>query len=277
MSKTHENLREIHNIGVRTREMILTPQNCPPLPRLGIPLAGISEAGPGFHFVRREPSIAQVLVTLSGEGEVWVDGAWQRCQAGQAYLTPVGVFHAYRAIHSHTAWTVGWVTYQRPSDVVPGNIPLLRDVEPELLATTLRGLYHEATQEGDLALLDEWSNLVHAYARRLARPSVIDRRLDTLFSLVSADLSHPWTLTELADRACLSGESLRRLAHERYGISPMAQLTNLRLRHAATLLSTGHYNVEQVAFRVGYANPYAFSAAFKRHYGKTPSQMRPTR
>ncbi|MGH3776903.1 MAG: helix-turn-helix domain-containing protein [Pseudonocardiaceae bacterium] len=39
-------------------------------------------------------------------------------------------------------------------------------------------------------------------------------------------------------------------------------------------LRTGHLTLGQIAERTGYASPYAFAAAFRRHHGQPPGQWR---
>ena len=43
-------------------------------------------------------------------------------------------------------------------------------------------------------------------------------------------------------------------------------------RRAAALLASESYTVDAVSRLVGYDSPYAFSAAFKRHMGISPSE-----
>lgn len=54
----------------------------------------------------------------------------------------------------------------------------------------------------------------------------------------------------------------------------MSYLTCWRLCLAADLLRTTDHTLASVARQVGYANPYAFSAAFQRFYGVRPGQHR---
>jgi AraC-like DNA-binding protein len=46
------------------------------------------------------------------------------------------------------------------------------------------------------------------------------------------------------------------------------------MRHAASLLASDFYTIETVAQKVGYDNPFAFSTAFKRVMGVSPSAYR---
>ena len=54
----------------------------------------------------------------------------------------------------------------------------------------------------------------------------------------------------------------------------MNQVTYLRMRHAATLLSESDLKLEAVADAVGYANPFVFSNTFKKCTGWRPSEYR---
>ena len=135
----------------------------------------------------------------------------------------------------------------------------------------------------DPAALESWVSLVSVYTRRLMRAAAGngdeggagDVRLLRVFEKVTADFAYPWTVDELAHRAGVSGEHLRRLCQAEWGCGPMRRVTELRMRHAASLLSTGAYTVERAAAQVGYDNPFTFSAAFKRLLGRPPSAFCP--
>jgi len=55
---------------------------------------------------------------------------------------------------------------------------------------------------------------------------------------------------------------------------PMTYLAGWRLARAADLLRGTDEPVEAVGRRVGYANPFAFSTAFRRRYGVPPRSYR---
>jgi len=56
------------------------------------------------------------------------------------------------------------------------------------------------------------------------------------------------------------------------GQTPMLALRMRRLREARDLLATSNLSVKEVAYAVGYTSPIAFSAAFKREFGRSPSE-----
>jgi AraC-like DNA-binding protein len=280
MLNINSNLREMHIIGTQTRERMVSAQICSSLARRGIYLVGISEASASFYFSRPAPLFCQILVCLSGSGLLYSSGEWLRCEPGMAYLTPPGKPHAYRCLPDGGVWEIAWVIYRgatgdRTDPLSHLEIPLVTEVNPEPLAAVIRGLYDEAMNgAADSVILEEWASLLDAQARRIAQPSGMDTRLRRLWASVAADPARSWGIDELAEKAAMSGEQLRRLCHRDLRRSPMRQVAFLRMRHGASLLASDFYTIETVAQKVGYENPFAFSTAFKRVMGVSPSAYR---
>ena len=83
-----------------------------------------------------------------------------------------------------------------------------------------------------------------------------------------------WTVAGLAAEVGLSRAALARRFHDAVGEPPMSYLTGWRLALAADLLAEPGATVLAVSRRVGYASPFTFSAAFKRAYGRSPTEHR---
>ncbi|MFD7238903.1 AraC family transcriptional regulator [Streptomyces syringium] len=89
--------------------------------------------------------------------------------------------------------------------------------------------------------------------------------------------ARPWTIAALAAGSGVSRASLAKRFTELVGEPPLAYLTGWRMTLAAELLAEPEATVSGVARRVGYADGFAFSAAFKRERGLSPSAHRATR
>jgi AraC-like DNA-binding protein len=92
--------------------------------------------------------------------------------------------------------------------------------------------------------------------------------------LLHEDPAYPWNVTELADRVGVSRASLARRFTALVGEAPMSYLTGWRITLAADQLRSTKDTVETIARRVGYANAFALSVAFKRVRGITPTAHR---
>jgi AraC-like DNA-binding protein len=99
---------------------------------------------------------------------------------------------------------------------------------------------------------------------------VVSRALELIHGAPDAT----WTLESLAQQARSSRSALSRRFSQALGESPMSYLTCWRLCLASDLLQKTDEPLAAVAKRVGYANPYAFSAAFHRHHGVRPGAHR---
>lgn len=101
-----------------------------------------------------------------------------------------------------------------------------------------------------------------------------DPRLSRALSAIHADAAHPWTVPELAAASGLSRAGFARSFQQALGQPPMRYLTDWRMTLARDQLRTGESTLAQIAARTGYASPYAFAAAFRRHHGRAPGQWR---
>ncbi|HEY7242924.1 MAG TPA: AraC family transcriptional regulator [Xanthobacteraceae bacterium] len=93
-------------------------------------------------------------------------------------------------------------------------------------------------------------------------------------TLLHARPSRAWTLEELASEAAASRSALADRFTHLVGCPPMQYLTQWRMQMAAKRLADPTAKVAAVAHEVGYESEAAFSRAFKKHVGRSPSQWR---
>lgn len=272
-----KDLRETHHLGPSTREWVEVSERDAGHGLHHTRFTGCTEAGAGFRFVRHAPWFAMVLVTESGEGLVWIDGAWQSCRAGSAYLTAPHTPHAYHIKPGAGTWRLHWAIYRDDAllpSLEPGRPPRLVPVEATAFRHAVEGLCHEKSTRSDPAVLGLWAALVDHSVLRLLDAGRSDPRLDRLWLAIRGDLGGHWNLRRMARTAGLGEESLRRLSQRHLGLAPMAQCTRLRLQAAADFLRHSDEKLDALAARFGYADAFSFSTAFRRHWGLPPSQYR---
>jgi AraC-like DNA-binding protein len=89
-----------------------------------------------------------------------------------------------------------------------------------------------------------------------------------------SDPARRWTVADLASSASVSRSLLDERFRQVLGRPPIRYLTDWRMHTAKGLLSSTELTVAQVAQRVGYESVEAFSRAFKRALGRSPSAWR---
>jgi AraC-like DNA-binding protein len=93
-------------------------------------------------------------------------------------------------------------------------------------------------------------------------------------TLLHARPMHAWTLEELASEAAASRSALADRFTQIVGCPPIQYLTQWRMQIAAKRLAEPGVKIAAVAHEVGYESEAAFSRAFKKLVGRSPSQWR---
>lgn len=81
-------------------------------------------------------------------------------------------------------------------------------------------------------------------------------------------------ISDIVRRLNTTAGTLERLFRSHLGTTPRAYLTGLRMQTAAELLRNSTLRIGQIAERVGYGDPLAFSHAFRRVHGTSPRAFR---
>ncbi len=263
--------------GPRTRRWVVEARECVEMTTHRIARLGMDEALPPYRRVRMTPAGSFVLACVSGEGEIMLDGRWQRVKPGMVCLAPPRVLNAFYA-RSRERWRFAWVRYDEPSFVMPvvgAASPVMPAAHADEIVRIMSGLRAEWDGEREPRMVHHWLELLHATIQRIAQPwRSREPRVAKLWANVEQDLMRDWTLAELAHRSHCSPEHLRRLCTKELGRSPMQHLTCLRMERARSLLESGGDKLEVVAANVGYANAAIFSRVFKRWVGVAPGEYR---
>jgi beta-xylosidase/AraC-like DNA-binding protein len=100
------------------------------------------------------------------------------------------------------------------------------------------------------------------------------RRITQVVQRIEANVSRRISLGEIARAEFVSEAWLSRLFKKEVGVSFMRFITELRLKNAREALIATSKPVHQIAMEQGFANNRQMIDLFRRHYGKTPSQLR---
>jgi len=241
--------------------------------------------GPEPYTVTSEPGVAPQVVIHPG----------QRCQTAEGVdlgeLMSLGVRTwgtsptGASVLLTGTYETAGEVS-QRLLDALPRVVVLeAGSWECPYLAVLAEEIQKD--EPGQAAVLDRLLDLLLIAALRawFARPDADapgwyaagrDPMVGRALQLIHHQPAEPWTVASLAAAVGLSRAALARRFTELVGEPPMTYLTSWRLALAADLLREPGATVAAVAPQVGYASPFALSAAFKRVRGVSPKEHRRT-
>ncbi len=105
-----------------------------------------------------------------------------------------------------------------------------------------------------------------------------DPQITTVLQAIHEKPAHAWTLAGLAARASMSRTSLATRFRELLGTSVQAYIARVRMVTAAAMIEHPQRpKLSRVAAEVGYGSEAAFSRAFVREMGVSPTKLRAPR
>jgi AraC-like DNA-binding protein len=186
----------------------------------------------------------------------------------------------------------GWLTdhplpqplHQRLTDTA--QVTMFQQQIPAALKLPLAQL-RDRTWQGSMSRLyaeAKVMEIVALYAQHLAAETPSDQpnlthddieRLHQAKAMLLSRLDDPPSLTELARAVHLNEHKLKLGFKAVFSTTVFGMLYDHRMAQARDLIESRCYSITEVVLQVGYRSPSAFSAAFKRKYGVTPSDMQP--
>ncbi|TMQ18339.1 MAG: AraC family transcriptional regulator [Deltaproteobacteria bacterium] len=217
----------------------------------------------------------QLTFATRGHLEVITDQARHIVPADRAVWVPAGTQHAevMRAPISMRSIYISRLSPAGPGRAASDQVrtiavtPLLRELI--LHISRIGALDRREPEQARLVgvLLDQ---LAAARDVSLALPSPRDPRARRFAELITRDPGNDASIARLARKAGASLRTIERCFLRETGVAVGDWRRRVRLFHALRLLEDGA-SVTQVALDVGYASTSAFSQAFTRQFGRSPT------
>ncbi|MGL1957957.1 MAG: AraC family transcriptional regulator [Colwellia sp.] len=244
----------------------------------------IGKTGTGEFFDLKcidKTGVHYLLATKSGAGKIRLENGEHLIGPGSITILPVGTPFLYELADEH--WSMCWLLlhdcpqfqyiHELSASVFPSDKakPLYKTM------SLLRDFNHVSGQHQTDIITGIIDVLIYQIAQSLYKNvnlTIQQRKFKTLIQSVKKQLQYPWSVAELAAKIHISEPQLYRLCKQETGFSPLKLLTKYRLEYACNLLRYTNYNLEQIAFSIGYADSIGFAHRFKLFYGISPGKWR---
>ncbi|RHW18491.1 AraC family transcriptional regulator [Sphingomonas gilva] len=236
-------------------------------------------------------SLTSIKLVLEGEEIHEVDGRAHIVRPGQMLIVDRGA--EYRAMLRRNVTTMGFCLYlpgpvgePQPESPLLGRALILSSEASRLGALVRQhgARLHQSLdpdaadpvlQEVRAALNDTLvaaaGNMARIDAKKASTRHEVMNRLEIARAYLHGHLGRSVPLPELAGVAGLSGFHLVRYFSAVYGLPPARYHRKLRLENAARMLTGSHTSATEVADSAGYGDLSAFTHAFTREFGMSPS------
>jgi len=209
----------------------------------------------------------EVRRALAGTFMVWKPGSHQRYGNDQAGFAHSWI-HLDGALVRHLVVSCG-IALDTP----------VQGMDAARFEHWLGSIHFECTQPvpPDRRIVENLvSNLVFDIHRstRAAAAAAIPQEFLSAREHIDTHYAEPLSLGQLARLVNLSPQHFCSRFRAFFGVSPVKYAIRVRMAQASYLLLDRNLRVNEVARRVGIEDVYYFSRLFKRHFGRSPSDLR---
>lgn len=107
--------------------------------------------------------------------------------------------------------------------------------------------------------------------------ALADRRIAAALGLLHSQMARNWTVEDISAAVGMSRSAFAMHFKQRVGRAPLDYFRYWRMMKARSSLASGRVNIAALAEGLGYSSQAAFTQAFRRQFGCTPTAYRPPR
>ncbi|BFL48512.1 AraC family transcriptional regulator [Lactonifactor longoviformis] len=246
---------------------------------------GCQKCPPGYSFgpIIRNNFVLHYI--LNGAGTLFLDNKVYAVSSKQIFVLPPNLLAYYEGDHDNP-WNYIWIHFNGRkalellhkagiSNESPVFIPTSPSTELEdCMVEILRHNNEEYICIGNLYRLFQY--MINTTSNR---PAVEEKDksltyIKDVINFITKKYSEPIKVQDIADFCGLDRSYLSKLFKHATNYTPQEYLIFFRMRKATQLLKDPNIPIQNIAYSVGYNDPFAFSKIFKKEIGVSPTQYR---
>lgn len=227
----------------------------------------------------------QIVIGLTGQAEFDVSGVGNFIGQGQGCVVTASTEHAFGGVGKSDILVLNMLAEKQDDFLVHERLDelgrkdiyfqldasiqqLIKMLTVEMLESPENDLLSRACNEMVLALLQKHMKSYHA----LQRESRMD--LEGVDRYIDSHLSRKISVSELASSVFLGESQFHMLFKEQTGVTPHQYVLTKRIDAAKVLIEAGNLSLGHIAELTGFSGQSAFTHAFSRIQGLSPSQYK---
>jgi AraC family transcriptional regulator, arabinose operon regulatory protein len=238
------------------------------------------------HYRRRISSIDEniLIYCISGSGTIQIHDTSFFIEPYTYFVIPAGQSHIYWA-SENDPWSIYWIHFGgakchrfekyfgRPimikacvSSRFDDHIKLFN----EILTALGLGFSKENIEFANLTFPSLLASFFYLETYRASKGFQSKNPVDQAIFFMQENLNKSIKIQDIANHVQLSESHLSKIFRNKTGSSPFDYFINLKMQEAIRLLTNKSLRIKEVAFSLGYEDPFYFSRLFKKHIGKSP-------
>lgn len=222
--------------------------------------------------------------TVSGAGEIEIQGITYPLKQGDAFMVDIPGDHCYRLPLSSPEWEILYLELSKEAlpflrQVMTLSGPVFKVPDSSPVIELAWSIYKKAI-DNQIQDAYENSSLTYQWLMELTRHVSQNRiqpaslKIEQCKQFIEQHYMEQIGLKEMAEVAGQSKYHFSREYERRLGITPVRYLTEVRLAHAVKLMMSTESNLEEIAQKSGFSNANYFGKVFRKYMGVSPGIFR---
>lgn len=243
-----------------------------------------------YHFRERKNGANQHILIYCESGKGWIkyDGEKRFIERNQVFILPAKEAHTYGA-DTQDPWSIYWIHFKGDDTDLFSSLIGKKTITDESHSSRPNDrfmLFEEMFQNLEMGYSPENLEYVsYCLTYFLASIKYITqfREIKNVkeMDMVQKSIHHMKNnleinleLEDLAQHVGYSPSHFGNLFHKKTSYSPMGYYNQLKIQRACSFLQFSDLKIKEIAFRLGYYDPFHFSKSFKKETRLTPKEYR---
>lgn len=243
-----------------------------------------------YHFRKRIDGASENILIYCEKGQGWVEHKDETyvLRENNAFIIPAHEGHAYGA-DSRNPWSIYWIHFNGKNvhmfSSILGKPLVLKDSDNSRYSdrfTLFEDMYQnlemgynpDNLEYISFCLMHFLASLKYLPQFREIKNVKVDDVVQQSIYYMKDNLENKIVLKDIATAAGYSSSHLTTLFSRRTSFSPMEYYNQLKIQRACAYLQFSELKIKEIAFRLGYYDPFHFSNSFIKEMGITAKEYR---
>ena len=241
------------------------------------------------HFRKRSKgALEDILIYCEkGKGTITIENEEFKLTENQLLIIPANTSHSYEANISDP-WSIYWIHFRGTKSEIYSPITRkvisLNDVRianrldlfEEMYQNLEMGFYADNLEYSSICFKHFLSSI--KYVDQFTRTKSINTAdMETIpmsIIFMRDNLTNKLTLSQIAKHVGYSDSYFRNLFLEKTSFTPIEYLNKLKIQKSCSLLQFSNMKINEIAYHLGYYDPYHFSKSFSKEMEISPREYR---
>ena len=243
-----------------------------------------------YHYRERENGTPENIFIYCDKGKGWVEYNEERfiLTENQFFILPANEKHAYGADRKNP-WSIYWFHFNGDNvsmfSSIIGKMISIDESDKSRQRDRIQ-LFDEIFQNFEMGynpdnleyitfcLMHFMASLKYVSQYREIKKVKENDIIQKSILFMKENLENKILLGDIADAVGYSSSHLNALFVQRTSFSPIEYYSQLKIQRACTYLQFSNLKIKEIAFRLGYYDPFHFSKAFHKEMEITPKEYR---